>query len=228
MTLQLAGLPARVDYVEGVYQSLVDAITDGTLAPGQRITQDEIAQQLNVSRSPVLQALRMLKKDGLVQDAPGRGVQVTPLEPDWVAKLYEVRGALDLLATRLAIESAARIDLALIETGRQASRRGDLNAIIDADMAFHHAIYTASGNELIAESASRYWMHLRRVMGARHQRDRETADIWNEHQAMAEAINQGDLGAALAHTEQHIQRARRELVQQLRGAVTAPTGRKTA
>ena len=76
MRLQLENLPTRSDFVETVYSVLVDAITDGSLAPGERITQEEIAKQLDVSRSPVLQALRLLKKDGLIEDAPGRGVQV--------------------------------------------------------------------------------------------------------------------------------------------------------
>ena len=70
MLLQPAKIPAKTDFVELVYNVLVDAIIDGTLTPGERITQEEIAEQLHVSRSPVLQALRLLKKDGLIEDAP--------------------------------------------------------------------------------------------------------------------------------------------------------------
>mgnify|MGYP000670945951 CR=1 FL=1 len=70
----LAKLPNRTDYVDAVYRALRDAISDGTLAPGARITQEDLAAQFNVSRSPVLQALRLLKKDGLLEDAPGRGL----------------------------------------------------------------------------------------------------------------------------------------------------------
>src|SRR5215471_9369834 len=102
MRLTVEHLPARSDFVETVYRVLLDAITDGSLAPGERITQEDIAEQLHVSRSPVLQAMRLLKKDGLIEDAPGRGVQVAPLDPEGVGHLYEVRGALDALAARLA------------------------------------------------------------------------------------------------------------------------------
>ena len=198
-----------------------EAITDGALAPGERLTQEDIARQLAVSRSPVLQAMRMLKMDGLIQDAPGRGVLVTPLNPDDVHKLYDVRGALDLLATRRAIERGAQITPELLATGRRAACASDFKPMVDADLAFHFAIYEASGNELITESAQRHWMHLRRVMGARHQHHPVGPQIWDEHQAMAEAINRGDVDAALAHTEQHIQRARQDLVQQLRRAEAA-------
>ena len=58
----------------------------------------------------MLQALRLLKKDGLVLDAPGRGVMVAPLDARWIAQVYEVRGALDALAARLAARRRAVID----------------------------------------------------------------------------------------------------------------------
>lgn len=215
MKLQLDRLPARTDYVETVYRVLLDAITDGSLAPGERITQEEIADQLHVSRSPVLAALRLLKKDGFIEDAPGRGVQVTQLDPDWVGRVYEVRGALDALAARLAANHRSVIAPALIEQGRMVAEGSDLKAIIDADLAFHNAIYHASANPLIAESASRYWMHLRRVMGAVHRTARHRSTIWDEHQAIADAIAQGDGGRAALLSDLHIDRAKTNVVAQL-------------
>ncbi|GAC1527190.1 MAG: GntR family transcriptional regulator [Ramlibacter sp.] len=216
MRLQLESLPARSDLVETVYNVLVNAITDGSLAPGERITQEEIAEQLHVSRSPVLQALRLLKKDGLVEDAPGRGVQVAPLDPDWVGRLYEVRGALDALAARLAAQDGATIDPILIEQGRVVSQGVDLKRIIDADMAFHYAIYAASGNALITENANRYWVHLRRVMGAVHRLSSQRSAIWDEHEAIAEAIGRGDANQAVCLMERHITRAKTNLVDRLK------------
>lgn len=216
MRLQLENLPTRSDFVETVYSVLVDAITDGSLAPGERITQEEIAKQLHVSRSPVLQALRLLKKDGLIEDAPGRGVQVAPMDPQWVGHLYEVRGALDVLAARLAAQARVTIDPALIDQGRLISQSGDLKRIIDADIAFHQTIYTASGNALIAENANRYWIHLRRVMGAVHRRANQRSTIWDEHEAIAKAISLGDTVQAVLLTEQHIAHAKTNLVNQLK------------
>jgi DNA-binding GntR family transcriptional regulator len=156
------------------------------------------------------------KKDGLIEDAPGRGVQVSPLDPEWVGRLYEVRGALDALAARLAAHARATIDPRLIEQGRSSARSGDLGRIVDADIAFHYAIYAASGNALITENADRYWVHLRRVMAAVHRESRQRSAIWDEHQAIAEAIGRGDARQAVLLTEQHIARASTNLVQQLR------------
>jgi DNA-binding GntR family transcriptional regulator len=166
MKPRLLKIQSRTDFVEEVYNSLADAICEGSLAPGTRLTQEDIAEQLAVSRSPVLQALRLLKKDGLVQDAPGRGVLVAPLDPQWLGDLYEIRGSLDCLSAKLAAMRKAKLDAELFERGRDAFVSGDVRAMIDADMEFHFAIYAASGNRLIAETARVHWVHLRRVMGA--------------------------------------------------------------
>lgn len=215
MKLNATSLPARSDFVDATYRVLVDAITDGSLEPGERITQEEIAEQLGVSRSPVLQALRLLKKDGFIEDAPGRGVQVAQLDLRWVANLYQVRGALDALAAQLAAESRYVIDPAILAHGREVSQGENLRAAIDADLVFHNAIYTASGNPLIEESAQRYWMHLRRVMGAVHRVARHRASLWDEHQAIADAIAQGDAERAVMLSNLHIGRARTNLVSEL-------------
>ena len=216
MRTTLVKIPARADYVDEVYKVLLNAISDGTLAPGVRITQEEIAEQLEVSRSPVLQALRLLKKDGFIQDAPGRGVQVAPLDTEWIAKIYEVRGALDALAARLAAARHARIDPAILDRGRQVAEGSDVGAMIDADMAFHRAIYDAAGNDLIAESAQLHWAHLRRVMGAVLQTSSQRATVWREHQAIADAIAAGDGAQATALIDEHTSKASLNLTARMR------------
>src|SRR5690606_34375016 len=210
--IQIAPTP---DLVDQVYRGLLDAICSGALMPGERLAQEDIAHRMDVSRSPVLQALRLLKKDGFVQDAPGRGILVSPLDPDWTGRLYEIRGALDMLAVRLAAERKATIDPQLIINGRQASQSGVVKALIDTDIAFHTAIYEASGNPLIAESALVHWNHLRRVMGAVLQSSAQRQSIWDEHEAIASAIAEGDSKRAVELTDLHTSRARVNLVKRL-------------
>ena len=214
--MSLAKIPGCTDYVDTVYKTLLDAISAGTLAPGERITQEDLAEKLNVSRSPVLQALRLLKKDGLLEEAPGRGLVVTMLDPVRIGHLYQVRGALDALAARLAAQRRANIPAVLIERGRKASAGSDVNALIDADMAFHKAIYEASGNPLIVENAMLHWIHVRRVMGAVLQRQLGRTGIWDEHAAIAKAIREGDADRAAALSEKHAELARETLMQHLR------------
>lgn len=221
-------IQSRPDYVEEVYKALLDAISDGSLAPGVRITQEEIAEQMAVSRSPVLQALRLLKKDGFIQDAPGRGILVSPLDPDWTGKLYEIRGALDMLAVRLAAERKETIDPELIINGRLASRSGVVKDLIDTDIAFHTAIYEASGNPLIAGSALVHWNHLRRVMGAVLQSSAQRQSIWDEHEAIANAIAAGDSKRAVELTDSHTSRARINLVKRLSEVLKQQADHETA
>ena len=212
MTAELVKLSAAPDLVDRVYRALHDAIIDGSLAPGVRITQEDLAERLAVSRQPVLQALRLLKKDGLLRDAPGRGLQVAPLGAASIAQVYEVRGALDALAARLAAGRCARLDPALFERGRRAAQGDDIQAMVEADIDFHHAVYAASGNPLIQPSAHLHWMHLRRVMGAVLRSTRQRDAIWDEHAAIAEAIAAGDANRAAALVEHHGRRASENLL----------------
>ncbi|MEJ7688050.1 MAG: GntR family transcriptional regulator [Variovorax sp.] len=203
MPPSLVQIPAAPDLVDRVYRALLDAISSGALAPGERLTQEDIAQRLAVSRQPVLQALRLLKKDGFVRDAPGRGVLVAPLDAEWTRKVYQVRGALDVLAARLAAGQRFRIDPKLIERGRRAARGRSVEAMIEADMAFHHAIYAASGNPLIGQSADQHWRHLRRAMGAVLQSMPQRESLWDEHEAIADAIAAGDADRATRLSDEH-------------------------
>jgi DNA-binding GntR family transcriptional regulator len=220
MTAELVRLQPSPDLVDRVYRALLDAISDGSLAPGARLGQEDIAARLAVSRQPVLQALRLLKKDGLALDAPGRGLRVAPLDGARIAQVYEVRGALDALAARLAAGRRARIDPELVGEGRRAARGGDIQAMVEADMAFHNAVYAASGNPLIAASAHLHWVHLRRVMGAvlQHARQRET--IWDEHEAIAAAIAEGDPDAATRLIDDHGRQASENLLARLSHVLT--------
>jgi DNA-binding GntR family transcriptional regulator len=215
MKAQLVKIGARPDYVEEVYKALRDAICEGTLAPGVRITQEEIAEQMAISRSPVLQAIRLLKNDEFLVDAPGRGVMVAPLDPQWIAHLYEIRGALDALAARLAAARKQKLDPRLIENGRKAASRQVVKDLIDTDLAFHSAVYQASDNPLIARTERFHWVHLRRVMGAVLQSSSQRAMVWQEHQAIADAIANGDVARAGELAEQHTHRASENLLRRL-------------
>lgn len=223
MSSPLPRLTATPDLVEQVYQRLVDAINTGRLEPGARLTQESVAEQLAVSRQPVLQALRQLRADGLVRDAvgpqgqKGRGVVVAPLDTLQIVHVYEVRSALDALAARLAARHRVALDSALIEEGRRTAASQDIAAMIDADMAFHRAIYQASGNPLIESSALLHWGHIRRAMGLALRNSRLREPVWDEHAAMALLIVQGDEEGAAQLMAHHGQQASSHLVQQLGG-----------
>lgn len=222
MKSPLIQLSAAPDLVEQVYRRLLDAICEGALQAGERLTQEDLAQRLAVSRQPVLQALRLLKKDGFVEDAPGRGVQVTQLDVHWIAKVYQVRGSLDALAVRLAAQRGARLDPAIFEQGRLAQAGHEVKAMVEADLAFHRAIYQASGNPLIAQSIELHWQQLRRVMGAVLQSSEQRQTVWAEHEAIAKAVEAGEAELAVRLVQEHAHEASVQLTARLSEQIHFP------
>jgi DNA-binding GntR family transcriptional regulator len=227
MASQLIKIESAPDLVDQVYRRLLDAISDGSLAPGARITQEDIAERLSVSRQPVLQALRLLKKDGFVLDAPGRGVLVAPLDVAWLLQIYQVRSALDALAARLAARGHVQLDPRLISQGRAAARSSQVQTMMAADAQFHTAIYAASGNPLIAQSAQLHWHHIRRAMGAVLQVSTMRESIWDEHEAIAQAIREGDEDTAETLIRQHGEDASHNLASLLSSALRASANLST-
>ncbi|NIM41839.1 MAG: FCD domain-containing protein [Hydrogenophaga sp.] len=228
MTAQLLRLESTPDLADQVYRALLDAISSGVLRPGQRIRQEELAERFAVSRQPVMQALRLLRKDGFVQDAPQnngervRGLQVASLDGQWIAQVYQVRVALDRLAVRLAAQRRVRIDPAVLAAGRAAEREGDVKTLIDCDLAFHTAVYRAAGNPLIEQSALLHWHHIRRAMGLALQLEHLRAPVWDEHEAIARAIAQGNAALAEALITDHSEKASGTLAEQIAFASTEP------
>src|SRR4029077_12082606 len=91
--------PALIDRA---YEQLVEAIADGTLAPGQRIRQEELGRALGVSRQPISHALQLLKQQKLVEENGRRGLIVSEIDPARAREIYQVRSAVDALAARPA------------------------------------------------------------------------------------------------------------------------------
>jgi len=200
-----------------VYRAILDAICDGELAPGQRLTQDELATRLAVSRQPVLQALRLLKSQGFVRDTGRRGVVVSSLDPAFIAHLCEVRSALDGIACRAAAQRGqadARLwGPQLIAEGRAAVRAESVHDMIAADMRFHLFLHELSGNPLIAETAATHWQHIRRVIGGSlRRRYLEWQGIWDEHAGILDAVMRGDADAAERLARQHAEAAAVHLI----------------
>jgi DNA-binding GntR family transcriptional regulator len=122
---------------------------------------------------------------------------------------------LDALAARQAALAKAQIDRLCIERGRKAVAAGKVGVMVDADIAFHQAIYAASQNPLIAESAHRHWRHIRRASGAMLQTAGARAAIWDEHEAILQAIARGDAARAERLARGHCEVASRHLCGQL-------------
>jgi DNA-binding GntR family transcriptional regulator len=209
-------LPIERSLTDRAYEAILEAICDGGLPSGEKVTQDELAARLDVSRQPVVQALLLLKMQGFVRDSGKRGIVVAPLEPEAIAHLYEVRSALDGAAARgAALRGRAEARLwgaQLIAEGRAAVAAGSVKRMIAADIRFHRFLYELSGNPVIGATAAPHWHHIRRVMGSYLRRYPARDSIWDEHQAILDAVIVGDAAKAEAAARHHADRALANLI----------------
>ena len=201
-------LSVQPNLVEQVHEAILLEISSGKLTPGTRIIQEQIATELGVSRQPVQQALLLLRNQGLLSDAPGRGLIVAPLDPDHIRHMYDVRAVIEGLAFRKAAlnnsETAKREGPSYIRKGRQAAQSGSVSELIAADMAFHHFVYSMSENLLVAPAMETHWTYTQRVMGEVLMRDEKPRDIWDQHETLLQAIISGDGALAEKHAREHI------------------------
>ena len=193
--------------VDQAYAVILDAICDGTLKPGERLTQADVAERLNVSRQPIHNALLVLKAQGFLRESGRRGLSVAPLDPALFEAIYQFRSAIEPLAVRLATARMKPADLAsgqvLIARGMKAVKEQG-GAAVRADMAFHSWIYDLSGNVMIVETMRLNWQHLRRAMGEVLRHSRLFTRVWDEHRAIVEAMAKGDADEAAALIASHV------------------------
>jgi DNA-binding GntR family transcriptional regulator len=199
---------------ERVRDAILGAIIDGTFRSGDRLAQEDLALRLGVSRQPVSHALNVLKEQGVLVELGRKGLTVAPIEAERLCHLYQVRGRLDALAAGLAATrvraGGAPSDVIreiedLIAEQTDPSRAGDFARRVEADVAFHIAIYRLSANPVVEEMARPQWVHFRRSMQAVLDQPGAHAPVWRQHRAIFGAIRTGDAIAAerlaLEHTE---------------------------
>ncbi|MDM0117776.1 GntR family transcriptional regulator [Variovorax sp. J22R133] len=218
-----------------VHAALVAEIAQGHLKPGARIIQEQIAQRLGVSRQPVQQALLLLRDQGVLDDAPRRGLIVAPIDPDHVRNMYDIRAVIEGLAFRRAAECnapfARRLGVALLRDGREAIGKGSATALIAADLAFHRLIHELSRNPLISPTLNTQWTCIQRVMGEVLLREESPETIWAQHEAMLDAVIAADGDAAERLAREHITHAAAiaiERLTQARRPAVVQRGRATS
>lgn len=208
--------PALIDRA---YERLVEAIADGTLAPGQRIRQEELGRALGVSRQPISHALQLLKQQKLVEENGRRGLIVSEIDPDRVRDLYQVRSALDTLAARLARQVIAAQQQQTAERALAAGLALPLDALvlafIQADVAFHTVLYCLSGNRAIEDTVAAQWPHLKLSMGAVLDDPEQRSLVWTEHREILRCILAGDPAGAERAARDHTDRAGAETARRL-------------
>jgi DNA-binding GntR family transcriptional regulator len=142
---------------EQLAAQLKETIVDGRLRPGQRVVEAAWAREFGVAQASVREAINLLIADGFLVKSAGRSARVPQYTKQDIDRIYEVRGALEGLAARLA--AAAQADLAPLEAALDrmaaAAARGDVKKLIESDLAFHLALVEASANPVLIEMLGR-------------------------------------------------------------------------
>ena len=157
-----------------------------------------------------------------VRDQQETHGQVVGTRLQFADNMYDLRAVIEGLACRKAAEinaqKASSKGPSLTRAGRKAVASGSASAMIAVDMAFHAFIYTLSENPLVARSMETHWTSAQRVMGEVLMRDEKPRDIWDQHEAMLEAIASGNGRKAEELARQHILQAANFMIQRLRKA----------
>ncbi len=200
-----------------VSETLRNDVQTGRYNPGDRITEQEVAARLGVSRTPVREALRRLESEGLVVSLPWRGVVVAELDRSQVLELYAMREVLEGTAARFAAQHAddAEIDVMRDILSRQADAGddGDLAARINRDL--HEAIYDAARNRYLLATLHGLRNALALLKGTTFAATGRPDAALSEHRAIVNAIAKRDGDKAERAARRHIANARRTRLKML-------------
>lgn len=208
-----------------VYAVLRERILEGELAPGARLHQEGLSEELGVSRTPLREALGRLAADGLVDLLPNRGARVADVRPQDMEVAYEARLVVEPAAAALAAQRAthgADADMRAAIAEHRASIE-NFAAAFDANRAFHLALVRAAGNPYLDRFAETLWVV--RIGMRVYQAQREPPEFIrndaDEHEAIADAVAAGEVDRAQELTRRHIASAIGLLRAQLAGDAEA-------
>lgn len=188
------------------YATLRRRIVEVALQPGERLVERDLAAELNVSRIPLREALRMLAAEGLVLLVPGKGALVSPFTPADVRDLFDVRESLESLAARLAALRATEETVKALRDRlaecRAATAAADVPRIAAANAAFHTEIIELAANPLLTSlmtplAARTEWLF-------RLTSSRDPAEQCTEHEDLFDLIASGNADGAAAAAYAHV------------------------
>lgn len=207
----LANGPIAVRTSEGVAHVIRKAILGGILPPGKPLPERELAEELNVSRTPVREALFTLQGEGLIDLAPGRRARVRQIAASEIEQIYSLRQILECHACRCAAEIADGEKLKQIDDALAAQLRvgaaGSAAEQAQADLAFHEAIANAAGTRLVSTLMRQVLAVTVANRSGYKYSERDARRVYSEHGAIVKAIRAGDAEGADALMRKHISKS---------------------
>jgi len=211
--------PRPSSIVDGVYNAIYEQLMALDIPPGARITIDGLARELNVSQTPVREALSRLEREGLVRKAHLIGYSAAPqLTRKQFDDLYNFRLLLEPEAARLAVQNMTAEALAGLDAsaakmrhdGTPSDRSSRYSSFARADAEFHDQILRLGGNEVIRSTLANQHVHLHIFRLMFH--TRVTQEALEEHDRLLAAFHDGNGPAAATAMHEHIERSRDRLL----------------
>ncbi len=170
------------------------AIVTGRLRPGTVLVETALAEQLNVSRAPVREAVQILENDGLVETAAYKGKRVKPLTVREVVETCELRTVFEVTAVRRILARGTAVDplWAPCDAMSRAAVAGDRDALVAADEAFHRMLIGLSDHHLLAQQWAGLYLRIHQIMSLRNDRDVNLGDIAANHPPIVRALSERD------------------------------------
>lgn len=200
--------PARRRLADEVYEQLIEAIMQGDIGPEDRLVQEKLAAELQISRTPVREAMMRLEQDGVLEVSQRGSYRLYQMDDAEVRELYQARAAIEGQAVRIL---AHEPDPAQIESLRQIVQREedicepDTRAYFEANRNIHRAFVELAGNRFLLEMFDMIWG---KAMAYRLFAAIEKVDLsksLGDHMSLVDVIETGDKGAALEAITAHIQ-----------------------
>lgn len=181
------------------------AIITGKLRPGTVLVETALAEQMNVSRAPIREAIQILENDGLVETVAYKGKRVKPLTAREVSETYSLRTAFEVMAVRRILENRAPLERlwAHCHAMDAAAAAGDGEALTDADEAFHKELVALSDHHLLEASWNSLYLRIHQIMALRNTTQSNLADIAANHPPIVRALEAGDTDEAVRLISEH-------------------------
>ena len=184
---------------ERVYTAVKEWIIDGTLRPGEKIFDKEIAEYFSMSRTPVREAFQMLEEQNLITVSPGKESRVSEIDLDSIRQSYEILAVLESLAVKYATDHMHEDSISALrestEQFKEAILSGDSKAANLADHHFHEIVLKASENDFLLRFCTTIETHVARIemhfFSHQEVTDLLSASV-KEHELILQAIEHGD------------------------------------
>ena len=227
MSAEIIPIP-RPSLHDQVTLRLRQMLVENQIAPGAKLNERELAEVLQVSRTPLREAIKMLAAEGLVELLPNRGAIAVELTEADVQDTFEVMAGLEAMSGELAAERITDAELAEVRAMHfemmAAYTRRDLSGYYRLNAAIHRAINAAARNPVLTHTYNQVNARLQALRFRSNQDDAKWQQAMAEHERMIDALGRRDAGAMRAVLREHLDHKRDVVVGQLRRDATQAAG----